>query len=33
MSETPRELTANFTEKQMMLWNAFINPEITEIIY
>ena len=33
MSETPRELTANFTEKQMMLWNAFINPEITEILY
>ena len=33
MHEIQRELTASFTEKQKILWNAFINPEITEILY
>lgn len=33
MHEIQRELTASFTEKQKILWNAFIDPEITEILY
>ena len=33
MSEKTRTITANFTPKQKILWEAFINPQITEILY
>ena len=33
MSEKLRTITANFTPKQEILWNAFLNPQITEILY